>query len=667
MGKHRLVAERTNRLAVVGAATVTVTALTVGAAAPQPFVPRPPEHRTVDLATVSRPFPAPGALPDGNVGTGEQVSAALAAAIVNRVSLPALTGRSLLDLSDLGVPGIKIITPGATFALLKLLGVDLGWTPGTPNAVADAIDSTPYFEISTDDLFDLAFQVADLLVGDVPLIGDVVRAAEFIFGLVPEIDIVDVRASIVAGLGFGAFAAGAAYGKALADLPDQPGGTSGPQSALGGYTVLPMVLLNNVGRANGGMLARFYPLGNLFGIDLVTPDTKADHSGGIPLFQTNLAIGGANLIPVKIDASIEYQPFSDFAAWPNPLTLANNLLAGTVGASYILRGVDFGSFWEQVADGIADIGADLGSGKPLAMNLYLTLPTSTLPLLEPLYLIGDVLNAVSFNILGHIPVRLANALEPALRSLVNLGYTDVVRNPDGTYTRTLADPGNPTPFGSFPHVNPVQVIADVLTTLVAGFHKEFLSGNPTHTPNVLSNLVRTIKVLSESDIFKNLLNVLTGKTPTGLSAANSLPAPDARMLTITTATDDDPQAVPTGKHAAPEGTPVPDDLGAEPRHALPEDGDTVSGGAVADDPELGVEPPGDEEGLGEDLEVSDGEADDVGDGGLGDDNSEGDSPEPGEPDVGETAPDAENATAQQDTERATKKAADSEPDSAAAA
>ena len=39
--------------------------------------------------------------------------------------------------------------------------------------------------------------------------------------------------------------------------------------------VLPLILLNNLGRANGGMLARFYPIGDLLGINFITPDVAA--------------------------------------------------------------------------------------------------------------------------------------------------------------------------------------------------------------------------------------------------------------------------------------------------------------------------------------------------------------------------------------------------------
>jgi hypothetical protein len=319
------------------------------------------------------------------------------------------------------------------------------------------------------------------------------------------------------------------------------------------------VLLNNLGRANGGLLSRFYPLGDLLGIDLLTPETGAVHSGGIPLLNTGLAVGGANLVPIKIDATAQYQPFSDFAAWPNPFSLANNLMAGTVGATYILRGLTLDTILEQVGDEVGDAVGNVTAGNPLALNIYLTLPAKTLPLLEPLYLTGDVLNAVSFGTMGTLPIRLANALAPALTSLVNLGYTDVVRNADGTYTRTLTDADTPTPFMTFPHVNPGQAVNDVIKSLVKGFQKEFFSGHPTAAPpNIVNELVKVVKSITSGSFAKELTKTATDAA-SGLAEANALPSAAARTLTLATGK----AAESTGKHAASDDDTKADDTKAD--------------------------------------------------------------------------------------------------------
>ncbi|MDZ7886449.1 MAG: hypothetical protein U5N53_27675 [Mycobacterium sp.] len=675
-GKHRNVAERTRRVAVVTAAAATATALTVGAAAPTP-PPRPEEHylrvveQQVDLSAAVSPFGPPGSLSDVTGGSGQaayntfqefiaayeqalagvnlaggfglnienllgQIPTAFLDDILGAIPIdlgsvltPILGGLvtpllinilDLLNITDaqgnitlsavlglvgpgpvgplnlagLNIPGVNIITPGEPFLLLKMLaGLDLGWTPGTANAVADAINQTPYLEVGVENLLDAVLDLAGNAVGNIPLLGPLISAV--LQGVedinLPDLNVIDVRIPIVIGYGFGAMAAGSAYEQALADLGNQPRLGANGGGPLGSLTLLPMILANNVGRANGGMLARFYPLFELLGIDMITPDVQATNAGtGIPILGTGIELGAANLVPIKVDATVQYQPYSDFAAWPNPFTLFNNLLAGTIGASYILRGVELDSALDQILDEVGETVSDaLDLGNPLNINIYLTLATSTLPLLEPLYLAGDLLNMVSFGTLGTLPIRLANALAPAMTSLVNLGYTDVVRNPDGTYTRTLDDPDTATPFMSFPDVNWGRAINDVLTSLTNGFHKEFISGNPTAAPpNVLENLGKLIQTLTKGlnlggltaglqEGLDNLVAGLTGQagrqSPNAartLAAAGraifQTPMPSSSPLSV------DPDGdVPTAKHAANPSAAIPEDSGLAPKHAAPDD------------------------------------------------------------------------------------------------
>lgn len=677
-GKHRNVAERTRRIAVVTAATATATALTVGAAAPTP-IPRPEEHylrvveQPVDLSAAVSPFGPPGSLADVTGGAGQngyntfqefiaayeralagvnlaggfglnietllgQIPTAFLDDILGaipiglgpvlqpilggvvtpllirildllnitdaqgNITLSAVLGLVGLDLSDplnlagLNIPGINIITAGEPFTLLKMLaGLDLGWTPGTANAVAETINQTPYLDIGVEKLLDGVLDLAGDAVGGIPLLGPLIDAV--LNGIeninLPDLNVIEVRIPIVIGSGFGAMAAGSAYQQVLDDLKNQPRVGANGGGPLGSLTLLPMILANNVGRANGGMLARFYPLFDLLGIDMITPDVQATNVGtGIPVLGTGIELGAANLVPIKVDATVQYQPYSDFAAWPNPFTLFNNLLAGTIGASYILRGVELDSALDQILEEVGETVSDaLDLGNPLNINIYLTLATSTLPLLEPLFLAGDLLNMVSFGTLGTLPIRLANALAPALTSLVNLGYTDVVRNPDGTYTRTLDDPDTATPFMSFPDVNWGRAINDVLTSLANGFHKEFISGKPSAAPpNVLENLGKLIQTLTKGlnlggltaglqEGLDNLVAGLTGQAGrqspnaarTLAAAAGDLPEPDAKLVTLSVDPDGD---VPTGKHAANPSAESPEDSGLAPKHAAPEDEDT---------------------------------------------------------------------------------------------
>ena len=184
----------------------------------------------------------------------------------------------------------------------------------------------------------------------------------------------------------------------------------------------------------------------------------------------------------------------------------------------------------------------------LAINLYLTLHSATLPMLEPLYLASDVLNIVGLNPLAQIPMRLANALAPALRILTDVGYANTVRNPDGTYERDFSQAGTEVPFMSFPNLNPGLVLSDAFNALVAGFQKE-LGPNPTAgTPNVLANILKALLKGDLLDGLGALTNPLAVPKTTALSktAANDVPSPSAQLLSVVPSSADAP------KDAAPE-------------------------------------------------------------------------------------------------------------------
>ncbi|OMC33990.1 AAA family ATPase [Mycobacterium sp. GA-1841] len=416
-----------------------------------------------------------------------------------------------VDLSDplsaLDNLGINIITAGGPFTLLRLLGVDLGWTPSFPNSVADEINNTEYLSVSLDTVFEAL---------GLPTDGRGLEAIKLVLdGLgihLPALstDVIDLRVPIVAGWGLGAFAAGAAYQQVVDDLPNQPGGsaytgTSNP--LLGSFTVLPMLLLDNPGRANGGILARAYPFFRLLGIDTVTPDTQVQSDGdsilgGLPLLGDipllGLTPGGANLIPIKIDATAEYLPMSDFAAWPNPFTMANNVAAGMF-PTYILRNQSLdtlgtvlidqvlGDLGTSVTDYLANPGTDPQLGPKL--NVYITIPANSLPLLEPTYLAVDVINLFTGANLNN---PIGTALSPVLTSLVNLGYTDVEYNPaTGIYERTLDEADIPTAFGTLPaDVDWAQVPGHLVNNLATGIQKAIRNGLVNQNP--VSNPIKTL-------------------------------------------------------------------------------------------------------------------------------------------------------------------------------
>lgn len=540
--KHRRQRRRVKRAATLGAATATVTALTVGVAPPAQAAA---VQRDVRLQSGVQIFPPPDQIPDLTGGFGTQVynqfqtvGAQVETAFVNNFNLLALLqaagidptsavtgglndvlGGALgglpvnvedllgIDLTDpLSAAGVNVITTGGLFTLIRLLGVDLGWVPSFPNSVADEINGTPYLDVSLDSIFKaLGLPTSGLKF-------DSLKAALELLGItLPPLstNAADVRIPIVAGWGFGAFAAGAAYQQVVDDLPNQPGGANytGTNPLLGSFTILPMILIDNPGRANGGILARAYPLFGLLGIDTVTPDTQVQSSGtsivsgipvvgDIPLF--GLTPGGANLIPIKIDATAEYLPLSDFAAWPNPFTMANNVAAGLF-PTYILRNQSLDTLGTVLVDQVvSQLGADItdyldnpGDDPQLGpkLNIYITIPANSLPLLEPTYLAYDVVNLLTGANLNN---PIGTALSPVLTSLVNLGYTDVSYNPTtGIYERSLDEADVPTAFGTLPaDVDWEQVPGHLVNNLVTGIQKAISDGLVSQTP--VSNPIKTL-------------------------------------------------------------------------------------------------------------------------------------------------------------------------------
>lgn len=465
------------------------------------------------------------------------------AGITNVAALLALLGLNLSD--PLGLtgptPGLNIITTGPPFSLLKFLGIDLGWVPGFPNSVADEINGTQYLGISPVALLQALKGMPGVTDADKLILDPLILTAEGIFG---DSSAIDVRVPIVIGFGLGAFAAGQAYPQVVADLANQPGGANnvGTDPLAGSLTILPMILLRNPGRANGGLFARFYPQAGLLGIDTVTPDTEVSSSSdgtglSIPVGNTGIVIGDANLIPIKVDGTVEYDPLSDVPAWPNPVSLANSA-AALLFPTYILRGVNAASLTE-VVDGqlTPQLAAALANTSgPLALNLYLTVPVNgALPLLEPVKLPIDVINLFTGANLNN---PIATAFEPFLTSLTNLGYTDVKRtvvNGVPQYDRTLDQANVITPFGTLPSgVDWGQVPGDLLLQLVGGVQQAISQGLVSNTPvvnplGILANLLGINGLPGAASAVSPLSGItsLSGLSDNAVNAAASAAVPAA--------------------------------------------------------------------------------------------------------------------------------------------
>ena len=428
---------------------------------------------------------------------------------------------SLTDISSIpNVPGVNIITTGPPFGLLSVIGLNPFFVPAVPSQIADEINGTPYLA-GTDlkipvpvnnPLYDPNCHRADC-------------PPEKITGSL-DLDLASLRIPVVAAFGIGALAAGMAYPQVEADLPNQPGGTAGPPGSS--VTIVPMILLRNPGRNDGGIAARFANYFAPFGIDTATNDFEV---------QTD---GNAVLVPVKVDATVQNDPLSDFAAWPNPVTLANNAAAFAY-PTYILRGSDtsgiglatlnpvvaslvgnFGSaiigdgitvdlpgdlpsidlsreaailalnpvLTDALGDTFPGIDVDIPNGpdpgdRYEALNQYYTLENGAQPILEPFRYPTDLMSVATGQTITN---PFADAVEPAITMLGNLGYTNVVQYGDDTndfrddYQRDFSDNfgsngGEAMPFGSLPkNINWNAVPADFVRALAGGFQDAFLYG-----------------------------------------------------------------------------------------------------------------------------------------------------------------------------------------------
>jgi hypothetical protein len=236
-------------------------------------------------------------------------------------------------------------------------------------------------------------------------------------------------------------------------------------------TNLAIALIRNPETPNGGLYARFAPIFNLFGMNTVSPNAGSGSSTGIKL-------NGA-----FINVALGYDALSDFPETLNPFALANSVMASALPTYLLGGGTIKGANTDTI---IANLIALLTLGAP--STSYSTFAPNDLPLLEPLRLPSRILNAV-FKQAG-VPITLgtplADALQPALEILVNIGYTDVqTPSEGGTYNRTYDQSGQYVPFLSQATLTPQEwaaVPGDVVKALFNGF-RDVLSGKSTTAPN----------------------------------------------------------------------------------------------------------------------------------------------------------------------------------------
>ncbi|MGX9675135.1 PE-PPE domain-containing protein [Mycobacterium sp. HM-7] len=132
----------------------------------------------------------------------------------------------------------------------------------------------------------------------------------------------------------------------------------------------------------------------------------------------------------------EYDPYADFPAYFNPLSLANSLL----GVMYAHPDTYYDSYVPGTTPAIITVVPDNGAG---GTDTYVFIKTPDLPLLVPL--------RIGAGAIGLTPLvkPLLDAVEPLLRVLVDMGYTD----------RENLNPAKKTPFSLF---TPLSKIIETL-------------------------------------------------------------------------------------------------------------------------------------------------------------------------------------------------------------
>ncbi|KLI04971.1 hypothetical protein ACT17_25325 [Mycolicibacterium conceptionense] len=278
-------------------------------------------------------------------------------------------------------------------------------------------------------------------------------------------------------------------------------------------TLMTMALLRNPGRPNGGLYARFAPIyQELTGINPVSPE-RTDVLYGLPpdtitklvngdvsgvelgdlgdlLVVLNDADGKPMVITIKADATWEYDLLSDAPMNANPLAWANSVMSSMLVLTYgnELLGMATG----ETGSGVGMVAYTVPTGEYDAGSFYATLTTDSLPLLAPIRLVAGLLGTATGE---DVNTPVADALEPVLKLLVNTSYTDVVRNADGTWTRTLDQMHVPTLFGTqtLTREQSALLAGDIIAELGKGVGAEY-------TDVVQRVTARVVKFLEDNDI-----------------------------------------------------------------------------------------------------------------------------------------------------------------------
>jgi hypothetical protein len=197
------------------------------------------------------------------------------------------------------------------------------------------------------------------------------------------------------------------------------------------------VLIGNPQRPNGGIFERLAFLGTV-------PILDATFGQPTP---TNTGIS-------TTDIAFQYDGVSDFPEYPIDALADLNAIAGFeyIHGTYLTPNSNDPT---ETPDGYtpAELQAainDPANRQTYGDTTYITIPTQTLPILQPLIELGTATDTTA------LVTPIVDLISPALRVLINLGY-----NPN-------ANPGIPTPFQLIPPINPITLTTSLITAAVQG-------------------------------------------------------------------------------------------------------------------------------------------------------------------------------------------------------
>lgn len=235
-------------------------------------------------------------------------------------------------------------------------------------------------------------------------------------------------------------------------------------SELPGVTGVVAFMIRNPSRPGGGFLSLFTPVTEPLGVNLSNPDLSGPSGGSY------ISPDKKEILNISItDVAFKYDLMSDAPSTIyNPVSWLNSLVGFVLPTYLIPKEENIGSAVGSVLPGsFAGLGnailvtADPTGGQgvrvvpvvgPILNMLapkfaditripgqatYITYDSGNLPLLEPFTVVQRL---VSYLPGVNIPTPIADALEPALQQLVDVGYQDVqltYKNGVPTFTRTL--------------------------------------------------------------------------------------------------------------------------------------------------------------------------------------------------------------------------------------